>query len=188
MYMQGRTKQGWRVLYSRRQVEQRIAQMGRQINRDYRGKTVHMVGLMDNGFVFLADLVRCLKVPLVCHFVNVSMRDGTKVREIRFTPHVDLKGKHVILVDAVLRTGVTLDYLCSQILAQKPRSLRAAALVDIAEERKVDLPVSYVGFRPAVKGKYLVGYGLGRGQRYRNLRCLATVGSASTPRRHNGPP
>jgi len=147
------------------------------MNGDYKGRTLHLVGILDNCFMFMADLVRSLRIVVICHFLRVGMQDGllgnVPVREIVYTPQVDLSGKHVVLLDAILQSGITLDYLCRCILAQNPSSLRTATLIERTDERKVDVATDYVGFRSM--GKYLVGYGLGYQGQYRNLPCIAAL-------------
>jgi hypoxanthine phosphoribosyltransferase len=95
------------------------------------------------------------------------------MREIMYIPPVDAAGKDLLLVDGVLESGITLDHLCRTLLAQQPASLRTATLIDKTEDRKVDVPVDYAGFR--LSGRFLVGYGLGFQDQYRNLPFLARV-------------
>jgi hypoxanthine phosphoribosyltransferase len=167
-----------KVVYSSPRIEKRVRQIAKQISADYRGKTVHLVAVLENCFMFVADLIRRLNVPVVCHFLNVRMQDssveGIPVREIKYTPELDLSGQDVLLVNGVLYSGVTLDYLYRYLLAQGPRSLRTATLVEKVEERKVDMAIDYLGFQTS--GKFLVGYGLGDQGKYHNLTYIAARG------------
>jgi hypoxanthine phosphoribosyltransferase len=165
------------VVISETQIRRRVREMTKQINRDYQGKTLHVVGILEDCFLFMADLVRALTIPVVCYFVRSQVRDSDSglvaMREIMYIPPVDAAGKDILLVNTILESGVTLDHLCRTLLAQKPASLRTATLLDKAEERKVDVPIEYLGFK--VSGRFLVGYGLGYQGQYRNLPYLARI-------------
>ncbi len=169
------------VVYSPGQLARRVASLGRSISRDYAGRTVDVVVVLENGFVFAADLVRHISRPVVCHFVRLEIRDvkldGHRRREVFFSPQPPLKGRDVLLVGGVLHSGVTQDFLLKRVLESRPRSLRLAVLVDKAEDRKVDVKADY--FACAVASKYLVGYGLpGRRGWYCNLPYLGAVRTA----------
>lgn len=181
-----------RVAYTRQRLATRVAQLGRAISRDYDGRTLDVVVILENGFLFGADLVRQISRPVVCHFVRSEMRDvrmgGYDRREIFFSSPPDLGGRDVLLVDAILHTGVTQDFLVKRLEEGRPRSLRLAVLFDKPLERRVNLKPAYTGFEAA--SKHWVGYGLS-GQRglYRNLPSVGTVGSAprggrTRPSRH----
>ena len=159
----------------------RIAEMGRTISRDYAGRKLDVVVILENAFMFGADLVRHISVPLVCHFVRAEMRDvklaGYDRREIFFSHEPDLKDRDVLVLDAVLHSGVTLDFLCKRLQNCRPRSLRVAVLLDKPQERKVDLTPDYFGFE--VASKYVVGYGLpGHQGFWRNLPYVASSDGA----------
>ncbi len=166
-----------KILVSKQDIGKRVRELSRQINRDYAGKTLQVVGILEDSFVFMADLVRALTIPVICSFVWSQVRDSdsgpVSLREITYIPPVDTAGRDLLLVDGVLQSGITFDYLCRTLLVQQPASLRTAALVDKVDERKVDVPVDYAGFR--LSGPFLVGYGLGYRQQYRNLPFLARV-------------
>lgn len=168
---------GLRVVFSAGKIEKRIEELARQINRDYRGTTLYVIGILENSVMFAADLVRHLKVPTVCRYVRAETHDGrageVPVREISYTPRVDPAGKDILLVDAVLQSGITLDHLYRTLLAQNARSVKTATLVEKVDERKVDVATDYVGFKH--QGKFLVGYGLGYQDRYRNLPYMAIL-------------
>lgn len=166
-----------RCVYTRKQIQGRVHQLARQINRDYEGRTLHVVGILEDCFVFMADLVRSLTIPVVCHFMKAEIRDTSEgrvaVREIMYTPKVEATGRDVLLVNGVLQTGLTLDHLCRYMLGQNPRSVRTASLIEKTDERRVDVPTDYVGFKS--KESFLVGYGLGYQEEYRNLPYLARL-------------
>jgi len=166
-----------KIVFSEKDIRKRVRELAKQINRDYAGKTLHVVGVLENCFVFMADLVRALTVPVVCSFVRLQVRDSDSgrvaMREILYIPPVDAAGKDLLLVEGVLQSGITLDHLCRTLLAQQPASLRTVTLLDKADERNTDVPVDYVGF--TLSGRFLVGYGLGLQEQYRNLPFLARV-------------
>ena len=166
-----------RVVYTAQQIQERVRELAAQINRDYQGKSLHVVGILENCFLFMADLVRSLKMPVICHFIKAEVHDASAgavaVREIMYTPRVDATGRDVLLVDGILQSGVTLDHLIRYILGQNPSSVRVAALIEKADEKKVDVKTEYLGFRTTAK--FLVGYGLGFQEKYRNLPCIARI-------------
>lgn len=166
-----------KVIASEKDVRKRVREMAKQINKDYAGKTLLVVGVLENCFIFMADLVRSLTMPVICAFVRSQVRDSkpglVPMREIMYIPHVDASEKDVLLVEGVLQSGITLDHLCRTVLAQRPASLRTVTLVDKMDERKTDVPVDYAGFH--LSGRFIVGYGLGFQEQYRNLPYLARV-------------
>ncbi len=174
-----------KVAYSRKELAARIGELGRTISRDYRERTLDVVAILENSFLFSADLVREIKCPVVCHFVRTEMRDvelgGAKFAELFFSTPPQLEGRDVLLVDAMLHTGVPQDFLWKRIEDYKPRSLNLAVLFDKARDHKVGLKARYVGFNAA--SKHWVGYGLpGREGLYRNLPYVATVDENGVPR------
>jgi hypoxanthine phosphoribosyltransferase len=183
-----------KVAYSRGRLSTRVSQLGRTISRDYAGRTVDVVVMLENSFLFAADLVREISRPVVCHFVRSEVRDvnlgGHDRREIFFSAPPSLRGRDVLLIDAVMNTGVTQDFLIKRLEEGRPRTLRVAVLFDKAEARKVNLQPEYTGF--AAASKHWVGYGLS-GQRglYRNLPYVGVAGAASGStgrKRHHGTP
>ncbi|MGH9731244.1 MAG: phosphoribosyltransferase [Candidatus Acidiferrales bacterium] len=167
-----------KVAYSRKQLAARVAQMGRTISKDYSDRTLHVVAILENSFLFAADLVREISQPVVCHFVRSELRQvdlgGFSRPEVFFSTPPTLEGRDVLLVDAILHTGVPQDFLWKRIEECQPRSLSLAVLFDKPRDRKVSLRATYVGFDSA--SKYWVGYGLaGRDGLYRNLPYVGSV-------------
>lgn len=167
-----------KVAYSRKQLATRVTQMGREISKDYGGRTLYIVAILENSFLFAADLVREISQPVVCHFVRSELRQvdlgGFRRPEVFFSTPPKLEGRDVLLVDAVLHTGVPQDFLWKRLEECRPRSLNLAVLFDKLRDRRVSLRATYVGFDSA--SKYWVGYGLaGRGGLYRNLPYVGTV-------------
>ena len=166
-----------KVVVDEKAIRKRVRELARQINRDYAGKALHVVGILEDSFVFMADLIRALTVPVVCSFVRLQVRDNDSgqvaIREILYIPHVDAIGKDLLLLTGVLQSGLTLDHLCRTLLAQQPASVRTLALIDKMAERKIDVQADYAGF--PISGHYYVGYGLGYQGKYRNLPFLARI-------------
>jgi hypoxanthine phosphoribosyltransferase len=149
--------------FSPARIASRVAVLGREISRASKGRRLDVVITLDRGFIFAADLVRHLSNPTVCHFVREELRDveesGVARREVFFGKRPDLQGRDVLLVDAVLESGVTQEFLLRRLAESKPRSLRLAVLLDKPESRRVSLEPDYFAFRTASKGVW-VGYGL----------------------------
>ena len=167
-----------RVVYSEQKLHRRVHELADQINRDYKGKTLHVVGVLENCFMFMADLIRAINVPVFCYFLRTEIKDvsrgGTATREIAYTPAVDATGKDILLVEGILQSGMTMDHLFRYFLGQNPSSVRTAMLIEKTDERKIAVPTDYVGFKTT--GSFLVGYGLGYQGRYKNLPSVATLG------------
>lgn len=178
-----------KVAYSAAQIAARVAQMGRAISRDYAGRTLDVVIILENGFVFAADLIRNISVPTVCHFVRAEIRDvqlgGFDRTEIFFSHEPELRDRHVLIVDTVLHSGVTTDFLVKRLQETGPRSIRIAVLLDRPVERRVDLQPDYFGF--AAASNYMVGYGLPGGHGlYRSLPYVGMPGARRVSRKAAG--
>jgi hypoxanthine phosphoribosyltransferase len=176
---------GMRVLYAEGPIQKRVRELAKQIDRDYRGKVLHVVGILEQCFMFMADLTRALKVPVIFHFVQPTIRERSEgslaFREIRYTPEFDARGKDVLLVDGILQSGLTLDHLVRSMLVQDPASVRTACLIEKTAERKVDVITDYVGFK--TPAKFVVGYGLSYGGQSHNLPYVAQLRSGHVPAR-----
>ncbi|HXN51240.1 MAG TPA: phosphoribosyltransferase family protein [Candidatus Acidoferrum sp.] len=169
-------------VFSPARIATRVAELGRQISRACGGKRLDVVITLDRGFVFGADLIRHIDAPTVCHFVREEVRDvdqgGHLRREVAFGSGPDVKGRDVLLVDAVLDSGVTQEFLLRRLGESQPRSLRLAVLLDKPEQRRVGLEPDYFGFRTASNGLW-VGYGLaasngmGRNEKGLSMKPLA---------------
>jgi len=175
-----------RTAYSAARIGARVSELGREITRAYQGRRVDIVVTLDRGFIFAADLIREIDTAVVCHFVREDVRDvndgGNERREVYFGARPELKGRDVLLLDAVLESGVTQEFLLRRLGESQPRSLRLAVLLDKPARRRVGLEPDYFGFRTA-SNEVWVGYGLaaanGTG---RNLRALSN-GTAQVKRR-----
>jgi hypoxanthine phosphoribosyltransferase len=178
-------KQALSVQYTPQRIAARVAELGREISRTYGSERVDVVAMLDNAFIFASDLVRQVSSPVVCHFVQAELRDvhvnGHQLREVFFSYNPELKGRDVLVVDAVLHSGITLEFFVRRLSERQPRSVRVVVLLDKPAERRVPLQPDYLGFSTA--SKYLVGYGLPDSNGlYRNLPHIAMLG-ASRPAR-----
>jgi hypoxanthine phosphoribosyltransferase len=169
------------VVLSTEQIQNRVREMAVQISQqlspELDGRPLHVAAMLDNGFMFMSDLVRHMTVPVVCQFLKLESKDlvenGHERRQIVHTPIVSIEGRDFLLMDAVLHTGLTMDYLVQQMQRKGARSVRTAVLIDKPEERRVDVKPDYWAFR--VSGRFLVGYGLGYQDLYRNLPYVANM-------------
>jgi hypoxanthine phosphoribosyltransferase len=165
------------ILLAEDQITARVRELGKQISRDYEGKSVHLVCVLKGAYTFLADLARAIDVPVTLDFLAVSSYEkGTNTSgEVRLTKDLDtsLERRDVIIVEDIADTGLTLRYLFNSLKARGPASLRIAALLSKPSRRRVDVEVHYVGFE--IPDRFVVGYGLDVDQLYRNLPYIAAV-------------
>jgi hypoxanthine phosphoribosyltransferase len=173
-----------RQVITSEQIQKRVRELGRQISDDYRamsagGQAVQVLAVLENAFMFLADLVRALDVPLVCQFIKpryTRPQSGSAhdVMEIFFSHEPDIRGQHVLLVEGVVDSGVTSEFLMGDLRARGAASVKLVTLLDRQSARRVSLQPDYFGF--LIDEAFLVGYGLGGvEQTKRNLPYLAAV-------------
>jgi len=187
-----------KVLFKPEAIARRVRELGRQISRDFRGQTVDVVGLIDNGHIFMADIIRSMEVPTRCHFIRTETRDvtdpntGKERKEIFYTPEIEAEDKNILLVDGVLQSGITTDFLLRRIYLHRPRTVKTVVCIDKPGERKVFLEPDYWAFRLA-SNSVVVGYGLAWDGLHGNLPYLGTWASApsaapakNAPARPNG--
>jgi hypoxanthine phosphoribosyltransferase len=165
-----------RLLLDEATVQGRVAQLGAELRADYQGVEPILVSVLRGGVVFLADLVRAAAMPCLVDFMAISRFDAsedTGVVRIEKDLDLDLSGAHVLVVEDIVDTGLTLTYLLRVLAARGPVSLRVCALLDKRARRIVDVPLSYVGFE--VPDAFLVGYGLDLDERERGRREVLAV-------------
>jgi len=168
-----------RQVISSEQIQKRVKELGRQISDDYEGQTIQVLAVLENAFMFLADLVRALDVPVVCQFIKPQYkrtRSGfaDEVTEIFFSHKPDIQGQHILLVEGLVHSGVTSEFLMSDLRARGAASVKLVTLLDRQSARRVQLQPDYFGF--LVDDTFLVGYGLGAvEQTNRNLPYLAAA-------------
>ncbi len=163
------------------QVQKRVQELARQISQDFRGRSLCAVCVLENGFIFMADLVRYLDVPVVCQFIKPEMNEiSTKestATEILFSPEPEVKDTDVLLVEGLVQSGVTSEFLMRTLLARGAKSVKLCTLLDKQAARRVSLQPDYFGF--LISEAYVVGYGLGSPHLKRNLPYVATSATAS---------
>ena len=170
--------------YSAGRIASRVAALGKEISREYGERRLDVLVTLDRGFVFAADLIRQIKARMVCHFIREDIRDvdqdGHERREVLFGSHPELRGRDVLVVDAVLESGVTQDFLLRRVGEGRPRSIRLAVLLDKPGKRRVALEPDYFGFRTA-SNQLWVGYGLaapnGTGRNLQELSSGTNISS-----------
>src|SRR5580704_5534579 len=172
---------GWRreverVLISDKQIARRIRELSVEIERDFRGREMVVVSLLNGTVLFLADLIRYLSLPLRLDFMGVSSYGlGTQSGELVFTKELrlDVRGRDVLLVDDILDTGKTLHKVLAKMRALKPRRIKTCVLLDKAARRVEAVEADYVGFQ--IPDFFVVGYGLDFAERYRNLPFVGVL-------------
>jgi hypoxanthine phosphoribosyltransferase len=161
-----------RILLSAEQIKKRVQEMARQISNDFRGRTLYVVGVMENGFIFMADLVRELDLNVVCLFVRAESKEANSTTtEIFFSPELDVQGQHVLLVEVLVQSGVTSEFLIRNLAGRGAASVKLAVLLDKQSARRVSLQPDYFGF--LMNESFVVGYGLGDQHFGRNLPYIA---------------
>jgi hypoxanthine phosphoribosyltransferase len=166
-----------RVLFTEDQIRRRVGEMGIVLAREYAGKNPVLVNILKGGFIFLADLIRSMDITCEVDFMVVSSyennTESSGIVRILSDLGLNIEGRHVVIVEDIVDTGLTLDYLKELLLARNPASLKIVTLLDKFEKRIVDVPIDLVGFR--IPNEFVVGYGLDYAQRYRNLPYITRL-------------
>ena len=166
------------ILLSGDQIQKRVAELAAEIRRDF-PDDLHLVAVLKGAFIFLSDLVRHMSGHVSLDFMAVSSyaKGTTSSGEVRLQKDLDttLDGKNVVIVEDIVDTGLTLNYLQDILRARNPRSLRTACLLSKPSRRRTDVKVEYIGF--TIEDRFVVGYGLDFGERYRNLPHIAVLGT-----------
>ncbi|KYH33365.1 hypoxanthine phosphoribosyltransferase [Neomoorella mulderi] len=165
------------VLVSAAEIKKRVKEMGAAISRDYAGKDLLVVGILKGAIIFLADLVREITIPLQLDFMAVSSYGAgtTTSGAVRILKdlEVPVEDKHLLIVEDIVDTGLTLKYLLENLKARKPLSVRSCTILDKPERRLVDVHVDYSGF--SIPDYFVVGYGLDYAQKYRHLPDICVL-------------
>jgi hypoxanthine phosphoribosyltransferase len=170
-----------KVLLASDQIQSRIRELGAEIERDYpAGEEIHLVGVLKGGFMFMADLIRAMSARVTLDFIAVSsyQRSTRSSGEVRMLKDLDsgLEGRHVIIVEDIVDTGLTLTYLQDILRARSPKTLRTACLLSKPSRRQVEVKVEYIGF--TIEDQFVVGYGLDYAEKYRSLGHIAVLEGA----------
>jgi hypoxanthine phosphoribosyltransferase len=166
-----------RQVIAAEQIQKRVKELARQISDDYRGQTIQALAVLENAFMFMADLVRALDVPVVCQFIKPKYTRQREDRsaetlQIFFSHEPDIRGQHILLVEGLVHSGVTSEFLMNDLRARGAASVKLVTLLDRQAARRVALQPDYFGF--LVDEAFLVGYGLGAAeQTNRNIPYLA---------------
>ncbi len=165
---------GMQILLSREQIATRVSEIGAQISRDYQGQSIVLIGVLKGAAIFLSDLARSIQVDATFDFVAVSSYGRARVSSgaVKLIKDIDdpIEGKHVILVEDILDTGLTLSYLRGLMLQHKPASLKIATCLDKPERRLVPIEADYVAFK--IPNHFVIGYGMDYAENYRNLQDI----------------
>lgn len=165
-----------RILISEEELQDKISRMGKQISDDFRGKDPIFVGVLKGCFIFMADLMRHVDIHCSVDFMAVSSYSGTSSTgavKINKDLSEDVEGRHIIIVEDILDSGVTLSYLKQYLMVRKPASISIATLMDKPSRRKADVHADYSCFE--VPDAFVVGYGLDYNERYRNLPYIGVL-------------
>lgn len=173
------------LLYPRAAIAERVAALAGEIDRDYAGRELLLVGILKGSFLFIADLVRVLQTPTQVDFVRIasygSDTRSSGIVEIRKDLEMPIRNRHVLIVEDIVDSGYTLEALCNQLLLRNPASLRVCSLVDKRAQRATEVAVDYVGF--SMEQGFIVGYGLDHDEHYRGLPDIYLISEASSSSR-----
>ena len=165
------------VMISEEEIAKKVEELAKQIEKDYEGEQLLVVGILKGASVFVADLIRNINLDVNMDFMSVSsygnaMESSGSVKILKDLD-VDIKGKNVLIVEDIIDSGLTLSNLTKELGAREPKSLKICTLLDKPERRKADIPVDYVGFE--IEDKFVVGYGLDYDQSYRDLPYIGVI-------------
>ncbi len=166
------------VVFSTEQIQKRVSEMAAQITEDFADGPICAVCVVENGFVFMADLIRQIDRPVLCQFIRSDFTHMPGGTEIFFSPEPLVSGQNVLLIEGVVQSGVTTEFLMRTLHARGAKSVRLATLLDRHVDRQIELQADYFGF--LVEGPLLIGYGLGSPHYGRNLPFLASVQKGAT--------
>lgn len=166
-----------KILIRSAAIRRRVQQVAHEITRDFRGERVHLIGVLKGGCIFLSDLIREINLETSIDFIAVSSYGKNKDSsgQVRLLKDLDsnIAGLNVILVEDILDTGLTLNYLLRILRQRKPKTLRVAALLDKPSRRRVNVTGDYIGF--SIPDEFVIGYGLDYAERYRNLKDVCVL-------------
>jgi len=171
------------ILVQADDLQHRVRELGADISRDYAGRNLVLVGVLKGAVFFLSDLMRQIEIPCEVDFMAVasygSATDSSGVVRILKDLDATIEGRDVLIVEDIVDSGLTLQYLLRSLGARNPATLEVCALLTKPERRKVELPTRYVGFE--IPNRFAIGYGLDHGERYRNLPYVAALAGTSSP-------
>ena len=164
-------------------LQQRVTELGEEISHDYAGRDLLLVGVLKGAVFFMADLMRHLTIPCEIDFMAISSygdsTDSSGVVRILKDLDINIEGRHVLVVEDIIDSGLTLSYLIRNLEAREPATLEICALLTKPDRREIDVPVRYVGFE--IPNRFVIGYGLDFAERYRNLPYVGVLDPAQIP-------
>jgi hypoxanthine phosphoribosyltransferase len=175
------------ALFTEEQIRARVKAIGAEIGAAFEGRELAVIGLMKSCLVFMADIIRAIPNDLTCHLLRVdSVREegkGTSRTEIVYSATIPYEGRDILLLDDIVDTGITLNFLLDHIKEKKPRSLKVCALIDKPGERKIDVHPDWTAFAldKTPQDRFLVGYGLDHAESYRGLPYIGTIPRPVSP-------
>lgn len=165
------------VLVSSEEIEKKVKELGEEITKDYQGKELMLVGILKGAAIFMADLARNIEIPVTMDFMAVSSYGNSTKSSgvVRIIKDLDsnVEGKHILIVEDIIDTGLTLGYLTDNLKKRGASSVRICTLLDKPERRKVNVPVDYRGF--VIPDEFVVGYGIDYAEKYRNLPDIFSI-------------
>jgi hypoxanthine phosphoribosyltransferase len=165
------------ILVQPDELKERVRALGRQVTADYEGRDLMLIGVLKGAVFFLADVMRAIDIPCEVDFMAVasygSATDSSGVVRILKDLDTSIQGRDVLIVEDIVDSGLTLQYLMRNLGARSPASLEVCALLTKPDRRKVDVPIRYVGFE--IPDRFAIGYGLDHAERYRNLPYVAAL-------------
>jgi len=165
------------ILIDEPTLSSRVAELGAEVSADYQGRDLLLIGVLKGAVFFMADLMRHLTVPCEVDFMAISsygdQTDSSGVVRILKDLDINMEGRHVLVVEDIIDSGLTLSYLMRSLKARKPASLEICALLTKPGRREIDVPVKFVGFE--IPNRFVIGYGLDFAERYRNLPYVAVL-------------
>jgi hypoxanthine phosphoribosyltransferase len=165
------------ILIDRETLAARVAELGTEISADYEGRDLLLIGVLKGAVFFMADLMRHLTVPCEVDFMAISSygdaTDSSGIVRILKDLDINIEGRHVLVVEDIIDSGLTLSYLIRNLESREPATLEVCALLTKPSRREIDIPVRYVGFE--IPNKFVVGYGLDFAERYRNLPYVGVL-------------
>jgi hypoxanthine phosphoribosyltransferase len=171
------------ILIDHDALQQRIAELGEEVSVDYAGRDLLLIGVLKGAVFFMADLMRRITVPCEVDFMAISSygaaTDSSGVVRILKDLDINIEGRHVLVVEDIIDSGLTLSYLVRTLEAREPASLEVCALLTKPERRQIDVDVRYVGFE--IPNRFVIGYGLDFAERYRNLPYVGVLNPRVLP-------
>lgn len=170
-------KKVWEVLCSEKDIKNRLKEIGNQITEDYKGKKLYVISLLKGSFIFTADLVREIKIPVKINFMTTSSyghsEESSGKVDIVSDINEDVSEYDILIVDDITDSGLTMKYVKEHLISKNPKSVKCCVLLDKPERRQVELEPNYIGF--TIPDKFVVGYGLNYGDYYRNVPYVFAV-------------